>query len=494
MRFIRISMISENQSGCCIVSGTNLGLVRLLVLAGLSQPLLAQTPDSSQFDFMTRPSRVPVRQAPAAHAAGAPAETASGIPLPDPALTGEGGAVTPNPLPGTVGDAQSASTEAPPAATEAPDIDISADSLFPEWLRFGIGIQSLYDSNIFLQSDNEEADWVNRVTPGITALFGERRTGSGTGSGSDWYGEARYTPAWTTYASNSDFNRFDHAGGIEGRLQQPLLTATAGLDYRENTANNRFTRDLFTTTTTRAYTGADYVLGPSTFLEGNLEWSRLERGDSLQDSNQRYNDEDTFMARAAALWQLSAATRLGPAVRYEQIDSSINADRDIVHTLVAINYNPQSIITLRGDVGAQWVSLDTGRTFWAPSARLSGLWDVDALWKIGFQAYSNSTAAPQGLDSTQQSTGLSADVSWVPDELLLVAAGLGYERASFEFHDSPSQDRDDDYFFGNLALRITPADSNLGFEVFYRYRFTNSSRENLDFSNSQAGVQLQYRF
>jgi hypothetical protein len=470
-------------------AGPSLSLVLLAALAG---PSAAQSPDGSQFDFMQRPSVVPVRQT--APAAPLPAPTSSGIPLPDPALTGGGSAeatVTAPPSDGTSDDL--ATSPQPPPQRVKPSA-LEPESLLPEWLRFEVGLQSLYDSNIFLQSEDEEADWVNRVTPGFTAFFGERQAAAGTQGGSDWYGEARYTPAWTTYASNSDINRFDHAGGLEARFQQPLLTATTGLSYRENTANNRFTRDIFTTTTTRAYTAADYVLGPSTFLEGNLEWSRLERGGSLNNTGQRYNDEDTFMARTAALWQVTAATRLGPALRYEQIDSSINADRDIVHTLLAINYNPQSIITLRGDVGAQWVSLDTGRSFWAPSARLNGIWDVDALWKIGLQAYSNSTAAPQGIDSTQQSTGLSADVSWIPDELFLVTAGLGYEYSDFEFDDSPSQNRDDDYFFGNLALRITPPDANFGFEVFYRYRFTDSSREGFDFSNSQAGVQLNYRF
>ena len=109
-------------------------------------------------------------------------------------------------------------------------------------------------------------------------------------------------------------------------------------------------------------------------------------------------------------------------------------------------------------------------------------------------AYSRSLPSPTGADSSQQTTGIGADLSWVPDELLLVSAGLGYEFAEFEFHSGAQPNRSDDYFFGNLSLRVTPSNAAIGFEFFYRYRFTDSSLVDLDFANSQAGVQLNYRF
>ena len=445
----------------------------------------SQSPDNSQFGFIGRSSQVPVRQ----RSQPATPLPPSGIPLPDPALTGTGTTTEVPAADASTGNSAPAAETSAQSTADSPSVPTPGilEDVLPSWLRLEIGLQSMYDSNIFLQTEDEDADWVNRVTPRITAFMGDP-------TGTDWYGEARYTPAWTTYASNSEINRFDQGGAVEGTFRQPLLTMTGGLSYQENTGNDRFTRDLFTTTTTRAYTSADYVLGPSTFLEGSMGWSRMERGASLQNTRTRFNDQDSFDVRAAALWQLSAATRLGPAVRYERIDSSVNVDRDIVHTLVAINYNPESIFTLRGDLGAQWVSLASGRTSWAPSAALSGLWDVDALWKVGMGVYSRSLPSPTGVNSTQQSTGITADVSWVPDELLLVAAGLGYEFSDFEVYNAPSQSREDDYFFGNLSLRVTPSNAALGIEFFYRYRFTDSSLADLDFSNSQAGVQLNYRF
>lgn len=478
-------MLCVKYRGSSGLTSHTLATVPGLLLCLAPCDVHSQSPDTSQFGFLGQSPGVPVRQ----RSQPANPLPPSGIPLPDPALTGT--------APGTNGQAAGttpgngvAAGENPAESTadtpSAPAAGILEDIL-PSWLRLEIGLQSLYDSNIFLQSSNEEADWVNRVTPRIIAFMGDPL-------GADWYGEARYTPLWTTYASNSEINRVDQGGAIEGTFRQPLLTMTGGISYQENTGNDRFSRDIFTTITTRAYSSAGYVLGPSTFLEGSIEWSRTERGDSLQDTNTRFNDEDLFGVRAAALWQLSAATRLGPAVRYERFDSSINVDRDIVHTLLAINYSPKSIVSLRGDLGAQWVSLASGKTLWAPSVAFGGMWDVDALWKVGMNAYSRSLPPPTGDNSTQQSTGFSADVSWVPDELILVSAGLGYEFSKFEVYNVPSQSRDDDYFFGNVAVRVTPSNAALGIDVFYRYRFTDSSLADLDFSNSQVGVQLNYRF
>jgi len=476
-------MFSVNKSGSSGRARRTLVTVPGLLLCLAPCVVRSQSPDNSQFGFIGRSSQVPVRQ----RSQPATPLPPSGIPLPDPALTA--GTATGTDAPATDGNTVPPPENTAQSTAANPPVPAAGilEEVLPSWLRLEIGLQSLYDSNIFLQPSNEEADWVNRVTPRITAFIGDP-------AGTDWYGEARYTPAWTTYASNSDINRFDQGGAIEGAFRQPLLTVNAGLSYQENTGNDRFTRDLFTTTTTRAYTFADYVLGPSTFLEGSMEWSRMERGGSLRDTGTTFNDQDSFDVRTAALWQVGPAIRLGPALRYERINSSINSDRDIVHSLLAINYNPESIISLQGDLGAQWVSLDSGRTFWTPSAALRGLWNVDALWKIGMNAYSRSLPSPTGADSSQQTTGIGADLSWVPDELLLVSAGLGYEFAEFEFHSGAQPNRSDDYFFGNLSLRVTPSNAAIGFEFFYRYRFTDSSLVDLDFANSQAGVQLNYRF
>jgi hypothetical protein len=476
-------MFSVNFRSASARASSLLAAVPAVLLGFVPGSARSQAPDSSQFGFIDRSTRVPIRQRSQPAPPPPPPPPPSRLPHPAPSLTGtpaEGSATRP-----PNGTSQ-ASTAPVPVSAHQLQPGILAEAL-PPWLRLELGLQSLYDSNIFLQSRNESADWVNRVTPLIAAFVGDPAE-------TDWYGEARYTPAWTTYATNADINRFDQGGALEGAWQQPLLALRGVLSYQENTANDRFTSDLFTTTSTRAYTAANYILGPSTFLEGSMEWVRTDRGESLQGSRTNFNDQDSFDARVAALWQISPSTRLGPAVRYQRITSSINTDRDMLHGLLAISYNPESIFSLRGDLGAQWVSLDSGTSNWAPSATLSGLWDVDALWKVGMSIYSQSLASPTGTDSSQQSTGISGTVSWIPDELLLVTAGLGYEASKFEVYSGTNPGREDDYLFGDLSLRITPPQSALGLAFFYRYRFTDSSLESQDFSNSQAGLQLNYRF
>lgn len=478
-------MISVKKRGSSSCTQRKLVAVPGLLLWLAPCEVRGQFADNAQFDFTGGSAEIPVRKRNQPVRPLPP----SGIPLPDPSLTGaEAGtgppaAVVPPVIPGSAEENVDQSTA---AMAPLPPARILED-VVPSWMRFELGLMSLYDSNIFLQPSNKEADWVNRLQPRITASIGDA-------AGTDWYGVARYTPNWTTYASNSELNRFDQGGALEGTFRQPLLSVTGGLAYQESTGNDRFTRDLFTNTSTRAYTSADYVLGPSTFLEGSMAWSRAELGNSLQNPGISYNDQDTIDVRAAALWQLSAATRIGPAVRYERIDSSINVDRDIVHALIAINYSPESVISLRGDLGAQRVSLASGTASWAPSATLGGTWEVDSLWKLGMSAYARSVPSPTGASGTQQSSGLTANISWVPDELLLVTAGLGYDLSQFEYQDGGNPDRNDDHFFGNLSLRVTPSNAALGIQFFYRYRLTNSSVGNLDFSNSQGGVQLNYQF
>jgi hypothetical protein len=357
------------------------------------------------------------------------------------------------------------------------------ENSFSKRLRFGLAVQSLYDDNVFLSNDHKEGAWVNRVTPIL-------RIGS-TVPDSIWAMEAVYSPTWTTYASSSAKDSFDQAVAATLHYNGSRLKAAASASYLETSGNDRFVRDLFTTATTRGQLLLNYELSGRTSLESSIIWEKLDRQDTR---NRIYNDDNTVSLQLSALWQATPISRIGPSVRIGSTSSTLSPDRTFVDGLLRWDYESSALLKFSAQAGMQWISFHgaNGST-WRPSAALTGQYDLNPLWQLSMRAYSQSSPGPSVLNSDLQTTGINGTLRWRPSDILLVSAGAGYERASYEFFGT-SDDRTDDYTYGELLVRIGRETSPAIIELFYRRRLSDSSASGQDFVNNQAGIQISRRF
>jgi hypothetical protein len=165
-----------------------------------------------------------------------------------------------------------------------------------------------------------------------------------------------------------------------------------------------------------------------------------------------------------------------------------------VDGLLRWDYESSALLKFSAQAGMQWISFHgaNGST-WRPSAALTGQYDLNPLWQLSMRAYSQSSPGPSVLNSDLQTTGINGTLRWRPSDILMVSAGAGYERASYEFFGT-SDDRTDDYTYGEMLVRIGRETSPATIELFYRRRLSDSSASGQDFVNNQAGIQISRRF
>jgi hypothetical protein len=411
----------------------------MMILTAFGTLAQASEPDASQFGFLSGGMSGPARETPTAEAAP--------------------------------GDAM--------AGSSAP-----AGWSIPEWLHFDVSVQSLYDDNVFLSSSDKESAWINRVIPAVRIV-------SGKPEAAVWTFEGAYAPVWSTYGGSGIGNSFDQAVASVLRYNGTRLKAAAFASYREVTGNDRYIRDFFTTAVTRGEVLMNYELTGRTALESRILWEKTDREDTGESV---YDDDRTTSLQISALWDATPITKLGPSIRVGYTESSLNPDRTFVDALFRMEYDSAALLKFSAQAGAQWVSLDSDRgSYWRPSVSLTGQYDMNPLWQLVFSAYARNNAAPSVLNADLQATGFNGSVRWKPTGSLQVSLGAGYEKARYEFFDD-SPDRDDDYTYAELLFRAGREDSPFAFEMFYRHRLSNSSNEDLDFRNNQAGVQISRRF
>lgn len=394
-----------------------------------------------------------------------------------------------------VENAPAATDQPSPSATEVPDGEekplLGADdrevwNFLPKWLDFSLSVQSLYDDNIYLNSENEEGAWINRIAPVFRASTGETGT-------SVWLAEATYAPVLALYSSSTRPGSFDQAMAAAVHFNGNRLRAAAHLAYTEATGNDRYVRDVLTTSSMRAGVQLNYDLTGKTSLESRLLWEKLDR--DRGSAGQIYSSDETIALELSALYQITGKTRLGPSLRAGRTASSLSLDRNFVHFLVKVDQDSTAKLRFFGDAGVQLISYDGnyGST-WAPSASLSGRYAMNAFWSLNLNGYSRVTPSPNATVANLKATGVTGSVAWHLTPGLQCSAGAGFEKAREESLSGSTIIYSDTYSFGEFRVSAGRPERHFSLDLFYRHRLADSSSNSRDFSNNQAGLQLNFRY
>lgn len=355
----------------------------------------------------------------------------------------------------------------------------------PPWLYFSISDNSLYDDNIYLVSENTEGSWIHLLAPAFIASSGEEGT-------SIWQTTTSYTPVYALYSSATRPSSFDQAMAAEINFNGNRLRASAQLSYAEATANDRYVRDILTTTTTSSAILLNYDLSGKTSLISRLYWRKTGRG--LGSAGQVYSDEENIGLEVSVLWQASGKTRLGPSLRLAATDSSLNSDRNSVAFLLRVDQDSSAKLSFSGGAGADYTSYDEGNgSKWGPSVDLAGNYAMNALSGLRLNVYSRNSPSPSGASSDMEATGLTASLSLNLNPGLRCSVGAGLEKARYEYLLGLAG-RPDTYSFGEVRISAGRPEKRLSMDLFYRHRLVNSTIDSQDFLNNQIGLQLALQF
>jgi hypothetical protein len=409
----------------------------------------------------------------------------------------------------TVADATETPSLAEPITdlpvTPAPQID--SITLFPNQgeitsatgfseQRFGYVLHgeasAVYDSNLFIQAQNEEEDFIFRIAPGVSIGWGDFKSELSEADsfrnrferyvGKNYF-YVRYSPSYTWYAAHSDLDTFDQAILLESEWSIQRLTLGLRAGYVTATVPVEDIGNLVEQKRLTAALTSTYDYSGKTSLEINGFYDEVSYNGDGQGSRE-WRNEDWLNYQITPKVQLG----LGGTLAYVERDSAAAQNYEQARMRVIYEASEKLKLSLTG--GVEWRQTDDG------DDRTNGTYELDVAWSpfdgtyIYLQGYQRSatgnsvgseynvatgavaryrqrlfqrfffglTAEYQNVDYVDSATASNQGRT---DDLFSVRPGVGFDLATWincevtgEYHQNESTDAERGYEATRAMLRF----------------------------------------
>ncbi len=350
--------------------------------------------------------------------------------------------------------------------------------------HFSTSLSALYNNNITQSPGQPIAPVLDDFILSLGGMAGYRTTGS------DWTFGAAYNGNYNTYLDNSRFNAYNQSGSINANYQGGRLSASLNTGISYNEGANRFfnTAEIVKTTSISNSLNARYQVSSKTSLAGNL-------GYSFTTSRGNYNDTRSFNAGVSALWRYSSLTEFGPGLRYTRNTGGGGGDRTSIGPTMSVNYRLSTKVSLTSQVGADFVSYDSGGSA-DPTlfTRIGVNYRASDLWGMNLSLVRDARADPSQADAYNEITALRLGYNRRVRRATL-NLGVSVEKNSFEASsNSAAVPRDDrDYFAIDGSLGMPVFSNTTSASVFMRYNEQRGSARDT-YDAFQCGLSLSRQF
>lgn len=335
-----------------------------------------------------------------------------------------------------------------------------------------------YDSNIFIEAEDETGSLVAQVEPTIGWTGGERDK--------TWVRLA-YEGAAVVYFSETEESRFDNRVRVEGGVRGKQLA----LAYSARWARvGSPTPDVGGQITRQEWGGEASV---SYNPKGKLSYRVFGERSAVELDDPDLIDLFQVSGGIAAEYDYSSKTQLELSYRLGQVDIDQSGTQNFHRVLLQGLWTPREKIRVSVQAGAEYRDYEVGseldpyfvaRVDWTPRAK-TGLY---------LEAYrrEESSAALEG--ESFELTGLRAGVTQRFRDGWSGAFELGGEHSDyFGITGLPESGREDNLFFVRPSVTYSLAEDS---EIAFVYQWTRSSSNEAEFgfTNHQLGVSLNHRF
>ena len=355
-----------------------------------------------------------------------------------------------------------------------------------------LDVTGTYDDNIFIKPENEVADYILTLAPGVALGFWDeeeererylaRQHGASVierGGGS--FLMVDYTAILLGFARTSSQNAFDHDARFAWRWNVGKLTVGGGVHAESKSETNADVGGRIRRKTLTAEVRASYDLSAKTALEVALF--------------NTYNDPEDFVrtvewrGEAYASYAATPLVKLGLGVAAGRVDVEGGDDRTFGQVFAAAAYSMGEKLEFGARGGVEFRQSDgpSGDTA-SPIFELRARWVPAAETRVGLEAY-------RRLETS----------SLRPDQdILLTGVALTFQRelrAGFHFifeggyqvseytGGTGAADRTDRYYFVRPGLLYNFAHWGNA-RVTYVHRRNDSNRSASSFDNNQISVQV----
>lgn len=379
-------------------------------------------------------------------------------------------------------------------------------------------VEEEYTDNLFLDSSNEQEDFITTIEPGISLLYKSRSVDI----------SADYSLRYLSYQDNSDRNIDDFedvqradasAVFFAGRPFTLTISETITREALDESDVNAEDNDLVNRTTVyHLLVNPEYSLEitPSFSLVFGYSYDRV---DYVADEG---NDSEEHTGRISAVKELSSNTSVSLNYAYTVHQSDTDDDFDQQDYSVGISQQVGPRLNLAADVGYSMVEFDDGRDSEDANWMLSGTYGLSEALSLNVEfGQTFSTSATAGLTKSRSAVmGLAyvkndltanAELYWDQSDYLYSSRedeAIGtrmdinipltvafsttldaeYENASFD--DTTDEDVDRYSIGSSLDFEYRRFFASLG----YRYRLNDSNVEDNDYTNNIINLSATVRF
>jgi hypothetical protein len=371
--------------------------------------------------------------------------------------------------------------------------------------RFGYVLhgraQAQYDSNIFIQSKNEQGDFIFTIQPGLAIGLGDFKDQL---AGADMFRYRferfadknfvylDYAPSYVAFADHSEQNSFDQDLRLHGEYTFQKLTVGVRAAYqRVNAPSADIGSRVENSHVSAAWTNRYQVSG-KTGLEANFYFDD-QRYDSNGDTPRNVNFIDTQEYRTEEWlnFRVLPKTTASVGVAVGQLERSEGPSETYEQVQARVLWEASSKLTLSLVAGPEL------RQIHAHDEEVNGVFALHVSWAPSERAYFHLQAyrdvQPSGaVGEDFTATGVKLQYrQGLLDRYYFDLSG-GYERADYTGTEGLGS-RHDDFGFVRGAVGF-PVNRWLTTEVVGEYRDNNSSMEDRSFQETRATLVFDVLF
>jgi hypothetical protein len=236
---------------------------------------------------------------------------------------------------------------------------------------YGLGVEMIYDSNLFLRENTPESELSTNLRPWLSYTTDPE-------GGAKWSIDANYNPTVRDYLNNSDLNAFDQSADIALRYVGSKASLTAYSRISELTGTDRLTGKFVTGTLLNNGIQAGYQIAPRTSLLASCSAAISDYGtSSLVGAN-------IYSTQIGAYWAATERLSFGPGIRYNLAESDNTGSRDAWALYMQTQYRVGERILVLGSLGLEYAksSRDGQNSTLGLTGNLSASYAISQRWAL----------------------------------------------------------------------------------------------------------------
>lgn len=305
---------------------------------------------------------------------------------------------------------------------EMPDLGVSGAPALKGGFATGIGLFSVYDSNILLSEDDPESDVTLSATPSLSYTTDPE-------GGAKMVIMATYSPSASASLNNSDYNAFDQNGSISMIVSgaRTTVTAYAGISQDSGADSLAASQGFFTGTAISLGIQGSYQVAPRTTMNAGVSSSIVDYGESAGDTGSAGGSAvglGSYTANVGGAWAATERLSFGPSLSYSVNSSDTTADFNTWGFSMVGSYKVSEKIQMAASLGVQYSDYsEEGQSGGiSPTGSLNATYQINELWSWGGSIQSGLTPSPTGVNYVINGWSLSSSLS---RQLLIGSIGLG---------------------------------------------------------------------